>query len=231
MRLFTPLRALAASILALAITATVGVVVATTSVDPIATAAVPATAEAADEAPADLLSKEARRGEDEISRGSGRNDVDDPEDVWRASLEARSLALESTAEAINETDVAITAKLAAEKAAKERAEAELMRGGTPAQNKELGRRLAADLYGWGGDQFTCYDNIIMRESRWITTADNPTSSAYGIPQALPGSKMSSAGADWKTNPATQIKWGLKYIKDRYGTPCSAWSFKRAHGWY
>ena len=71
----------------------------------------------------------------------------------------------------------------------------------------------------------------MRESLWNPRADNPTSSAYGIPQALPGSRMASEGADWKTNPATQIKWGLKYVAERYGTPCSAWSFKAAHGWY
>ncbi len=86
-------------------------------------------------------------------------------------------------------------------------------------------------YSWGEDQFSCYDNIIMRESRWIVSADNPHSSAYGIPQALPGKKMASFGADWRTNPATQIRWGLDYVHDRYGTPCGAWSFKRGHGWY
>jgi hypothetical protein len=63
------------------------------------------------------------------------------------------------------------------------------------------------------------------------SADNPHSSAYGIPQALPGSKMASFGADWRTNPATQIRWGLDYVNTRYGTPCQAWSFKRWHGWY
>lgn len=63
------------------------------------------------------------------------------------------------------------------------------------------------------------------------TADNPSSSAYGIPQALPGRKMSSAGADWRTNPATQISWGLGYIANRYGTPCAAWSHSRSHNWY
>ena len=71
----------------------------------------------------------------------------------------------------------------------------------------------------------------MRESRWIVTADNPNSSAYGIPQALPGAKMASFGSDWRTNAATQIRWGLDYVHDRYGTPCQAWSFKRGHGWY
>lgn len=97
--------------------------------------------------------------------------------------------------------------------------------------REIARQMMLNKYGWGEDQFTCYDAIIMRESRWNPYADNPHSSAYGIPQALPGRKMASAGADWRTNPATQIKWGLGYVKQRYGTPCGAWGFKRAHGWY
>ena len=71
----------------------------------------------------------------------------------------------------------------------------------------------------------------MRESGWNPFADNPTSSAYGIPQALPGSKMASAGADWATNPVTQIRWGLGYIRDRYGSPCGAWAHSEANGWY
>lgn len=97
--------------------------------------------------------------------------------------------------------------------------------------REIARQIMANKYSWGEDQFRCYDSIIMRESRWIVSADNPHSSAYGIPQALPGKKMASFGADWRTNPATQIRWGLDYVHDRYGTPCRAWSFKRGHGWY
>ncbi len=81
-----------------------------------------------------------------------------------------------------------------------------------------------------GSQFGCLDNIWSRESGWNYLAEN-ASGAYGIPQALPGSKMASAGADWQTNPATQIKWGLGYIKSKYGTPCGAWSFWQANGWY
>ena len=79
-------------------------------------------------------------------------------------------------------------------------------------------------------QFSCLDSIWTRESGWRWNAAN-ASGAYGIPQALPGSKMASAGADWQTNPATQIKWGLGYIQSIYGTPCGAWSFWQAHGWY
>jgi transglycosylase-like protein with SLT domain len=79
-------------------------------------------------------------------------------------------------------------------------------------------------------QFSCLDSIWTRESNWNYQAQN-ASGAYGIPQALPGSKMASVGADWQTNPATQIKWGLGYIQSKYGTPCNAWSFWQANGWY
>jgi len=79
-------------------------------------------------------------------------------------------------------------------------------------------------------QFGCLDNIWTRESGWRYNAEN-ASGAYGIPQALPGSKMASAGADWQTNPATQIRWGLGYIKGTYGSPCNAWAFWQAHGYY
>ncbi|MCF3962467.1 lytic transglycosylase domain-containing protein [Streptomyces fuscigenes] len=81
------------------------------------------------------------------------------------------------------------------------------------------------------DQFQCFSNIVTRESGWNYTATNAGSGAYGLVQALPGSKMASAGADWQTNPATQIKWGLNYMDSRYGSPCGAWSFWQAHSWY
>jgi hypothetical protein len=66
---------------------------------------------------------------------------------------------------------------------------------------------------------------------WDATAENPSSGAYGIPQALPGDKMASAGSDWATNPATQIRWGLGYIREVYGTPAGAWVFWQANNWY
>jgi hypothetical protein len=84
--------------------------------------------------------------------------------------------------------------------------------------------------GWGEDQYSCLVALWNRESHWNVYAYNP-SGAYGIPQALPGSKMASAGADWQTNPATQITWGLGYITGRYGTPCGAWAASQAKGWY
>ncbi|MEJ8637140.1 MULTISPECIES: transglycosylase SLT domain-containing protein [Streptomyces] len=81
------------------------------------------------------------------------------------------------------------------------------------------------------DQFQCFSNIVDHESTWNYRAQNPSSGAYGLVQALPGSKMSSAGADWQTNPATQIKWGLNYMNERYDSPCGAWSFWQANNWY
>jgi hypothetical protein len=85
--------------------------------------------------------------------------------------------------------------------------------------------------GFGADQFSCLDSIYSQESGWNVHAANPSSSAYGIPQALPGSKMASAGPNWENDAATQIKWGIGYIKGRYGSPCSAWGFKQSNGWY
>jgi hypothetical protein len=85
-------------------------------------------------------------------------------------------------------------------------------------------------YGWSSSQFSCLNELWNRESGWRTTAENP-SGAYGIPQALPGSKMASAGSDWQTSATTQIRWGLGYIKGQYGSPCGAWSHSEATGWY
>lgn len=96
--------------------------------------------------------------------------------------------------------------------------------------RTIARALLAE-FGFSESQFGCLDSLWTRESNWNVYADNPSSSAYGIPQALPGSKMSSAGADWATNPVTQIRWGLGYIEDRYGSPCGAWGHSQARGWY
>jgi hypothetical protein len=96
--------------------------------------------------------------------------------------------------------------------------------------RAIARALLAE-FGFGQDQFGCLDALWSRESGWRVNADNPYSSAYGIPQALPGSKMATAGADWAWNPETQIRWGLGYIADRYGSPCGAWGHSQGHGWY
>jgi hypothetical protein len=86
-------------------------------------------------------------------------------------------------------------------------------------------------FGWSSSQFACLEPLWAQESGWSVTAENPSSGAYGIPQALPGSKMASAGSDWQTNAATQIRWGLTYIQGLYGTPCGAWAHEQADGWY
>ncbi|WMX47282.1 transglycosylase SLT domain-containing protein [Streptomyces roseicoloratus] len=80
-------------------------------------------------------------------------------------------------------------------------------------------------------QFASFSKIVEHESGWNHTATNSSSGAYGLVQALPASKMASAGSDWKTNPATQIKWGLEYMNERYGSPNGAWNFWQTHGWY
>jgi hypothetical protein len=99
--------------------------------------------------------------------------------------------------------------------------------GTP---KEVAMNLLPD-HGWGESQFSCLEKLWNKESRWKVDADNPTSSAYGIPQALPGRRMAAYGSDWRTNPVTQIKWGLDYIDATYGSPCSAWAHSQAKNWY
>jgi hypothetical protein len=83
----------------------------------------------------------------------------------------------------------------------------------------------------GAAQFACLDPLWERESGWQVDAYNASSGAYGIPQALPGGKMASAGADWQTDADTQIRWGISYIDDTYGSPCGAWEHEEADGWY
>ncbi len=99
-----------------------------------------------------------------------------------------------------------------------------------ADPKTLAQALMPE-YGLSSGEFSCLDQLWEKESGWSTTADNPSSSAYGIPQALPGSKMSSAGPDWQANPETQIRWGLGYIRDRYGSACGAWGHSQSNNWY
>ncbi|WP_067798724.1 lytic transglycosylase domain-containing protein [Actinomadura formosensis] len=98
-----------------------------------------------------------------------------------------------------------------------------------AQNKAYGKKMNA-LKGWD----RCWPSLLTlwnHESGWNERAVNPSSGAYGIPQALPGSKLASAGPDWRTSSPTQIAWGLGYIKARYKDPCGAWAWWQAHNWY
>jgi hypothetical protein len=106
------------------------------------------------------------------------------------------------------------------------------RVGTKAYSKWYARTFMAKRYGWKSQrQYQCLVNLWKRESGWRHKAHNSSSGAHGIPQALPGRKMASAGPNWRTNPRTQIKWGLKYIDGRYGNPCGAWSHWQNRHWY
>lgn len=153
-----------------------------------------------------------------------------------------------TADASTETRAVIaqTAQLREEKAAEKRREKEerkrqkeaerkaaeeAKKAQTPEGAKLAAREIAADEFGWGDDQFGCLSNLWTKESGWNYQASNASSHAYGIPQALPGSKMTSISDDWQTNPLTQIRWGLTYIQGSYGTPCAAWGHSQAMNWY
>ncbi len=127
---------------------------------------------------------------------------------------------------------AAEAKAAKAAAAAEKARAIANRGYLPGTTdpRSMARQILTNKYNYGAEQYDCFNYIIMRESGWRVDAANP-SGAYGIPQAKPGSKMASIGSDWRTNPATQIIWGIEYMKARYGSPCEAKVFKAAKGWY
>lgn len=102
---------------------------------------------------------------------------------------------------------------------------------TPDGAREVAKSLMEEKYGWGDRQFACLDGLWTKESHWNYRASNKRSGAHGIPQALPASKMEVIGTDWRTNPVTQISWGLHYIDKRYETPCGAFAkFKRTN-WY
>lgn len=124
------------------------------------------------------------------------------------------------------------AKAAAEKAAAEAAAAAAAPKAVddPAAAKAYAASILAN-YGWGPGEMTALNTLWEKESNWRTTATNASSGAYGIVQSLPAGKMASAGADWQTNYQTQIKWGLNYIKERYGSPSAALAFHLANNWY
>jgi len=163
---------------------------------------------------------------------------------------AKKAEEEAAEKARQEAEAAAAAKAAANKAAAEKTQssssgsnsgggggssAPIPTGGGSGDNSVAGAQAAArDMLasrGWGDDQMSCLVSLWNKESGWNYKAYNSGSGAYGIPQALPGSKMSSAGADWQTNAATQVSWGLGYISGRYGTPCGAWGHSQSTGWY
>ena len=120
---------------------------------------------------------------------------------------------------------------AARKAAAQRAQTARQAVTTPSGSPQQIAERMLGQFGWSSSQFSCLQPLWEHESGWSVTAENPTSGAYGIPQSLPGAQMASAGADWHSNAATQIRWGLTYIQGRYGSPCGAWAHEESDNWY
>ncbi len=166
---------------------------------------------------------------------------------------ARALAAK-TAQVIRETDEVVVAtanlradivatqeRIAAEQAAAAQAAAEVAAAeaaaeaaaaaNTPDGARSTAASIALNDYGWGSDQFSCLESLWNKESGWNFQAENPSSGAYGIPQSLPGNKMSTVADDWATNATTQIIWGLQYIDAVYGSPCGAWGHSQSTDWY
>lgn len=168
--------------------------------------------------------------------------LSDYEDLPHVSVVRLTEDVANKADAVVAETAQVREEAAAEKerAAKEKAKAEaeaaarekaVSAAQTPEGARAAAAEIAADEFGWGDSEFQCVSNLWSKESGWNYQASNASSGAYGIPQALPGSKMSTIASDWETNPLTQIRWGLTYIRDGYGTPCSAWGHSQAMNWY
>jgi transglycosylase-like protein with SLT domain len=171
----------------------------------------------------------------QVIQGDGQSRPENPALIVRQAmnkrLAAHLLAVKHAAAARRAAEVAARraaeqARTAAEGRRQAAAQGTAM-SGTPQQ---IAMAMLAS-YGWSSREFSCLNSLWEQESGWNPYASNPSSGAYGIPQALPGSKMASAGPDWQNDPATQIRWGLGYIKGTYGSPCAALSHESSAGWY
>ncbi|KOS10894.1 16S rRNA pseudouridylate synthase [Microbacterium aurantiacum] len=192
--------------------------------------------------PAPLLPGIAEQVADAVSAVEKRVDAVRTDLEAAQKAEAERLAAEAEAQRIAEEEAAAAAAAEAEAEAAEAAASTGSSSASAAPSRPAGvytpagdaQSIAYGMlggYGWGDDQFGCLVELWNKESGWNSQAYNASSGAYGIPQALPGSKMASAGADWETNAATQISWGLGYIAGRYGSPCGAWQHSQSVGWY
>lgn len=201
------------------------------------TAAVEAQAPTSEAAPADLGTADTTRlAEDRrasnVSRSASRE-----QDRLAAVERKKEAAAKKKAEAKRKAEA--KKKAAERKRAAEKAKPISEREFTAAEIKQIqddpapwGKQLASE-FGWGEGEWSCLVSLWIGESNWQWDATNPSSGAYGIPQSLPASKMATAGSDWKTNPITQMEWGMDYIKQSYGTPCGAKSFwdSQSPHWY
>jgi hypothetical protein len=154
------------------------------------------------------------------------------ENALRARLAAQAKAQKEAAARRAAAKKKAAEERAAKAAAKKKAEAaKKQEAALDSTNPEQIAQAMLAQFGWSSSQFSCLQPLWERESGWSVTAENAESGAYGIPQALPGSKMASAGPDWWSNAYTQIKWGLEYIQETYGSPCGAWAHENTDGWY
>ena len=176
----------------------------------------------------------------------GRVEAQSMADAVAAQIEAQRVAAEQAAAAAAAAAAQVAAEqavaqVAADQAAAMKAAAATAKAAartaptavlpsSPAPASGSVKDFASSLVG-GGEQFACLDRLFQKESGWNAAASNRSSGAFGIPQALPGSKMASAGADWATNPNTQVLWGVGYVNGRYGSACAAWAAWQAKGWY
>ena len=149
----------------------------------------------------------------------------------QAAAAAKAAADAQAAQAAADAAAADAARQAeADRAAREAERQSVASAAANADPRSTAKAMLAG-FGWSDSQFSCLDSLWTKESGWNPQATNKSSGAYGIPQSLPASKMATAGADYRTNPATQITWGLTYIKASYGSPCSAWAHSQAVNWY
>jgi hypothetical protein len=146
---------------------------------------------------------------------------------WMAAQEQAARAAKKAAAARAAAQAAAPSAAGTRPAQAARAPSARAPSGSPQQIAEQ----MLGSFGWPSSQFSCLDPLWGHESGWSATAYNAGTSAFGIPQALPGAKMASAGPDWQTSASTQIRWGLEYIKGTYGSPCAAWDHEEATGWY
>ena len=180
------------------------------------------------------------RSELAAAKASAAKDAEQAAAARKAAGQAAARRQAAGAAAARKAADAAAARQAAADQAAQQAQAQPTEQAQPAQQATAtvtagsAQQVAEQMlsqFGWSQSQFSCLDPLWAQESGWQVTAENPGSGAYGIPQALPGSKMASAGADWETDAATQIRWGLTYIKSLYGSPCGAWAHEEADGWY
>jgi len=175
------------------------------------------------------LAERQREYEAALARGAAARKVAAAKAAAARAATARAAAQAAAARQAAAAKAAAKAA-AQQRAAQQRAARQQAASAPSGSPQQIAEQMLSD-FGWSSGQFSCLRPLWAHESGWNPYAQNPSSGAYGIPQALPGSKMASAGGDWQSDPATQIRWGLSYIQGNYGSPCGAWAHEQTDGWY